>query len=198
MFKDKTGNKLTSKEASIKIVNRFYNYWLDFKLMLLRWTGHVPSHLIRRMTYRLAGIKLGKGSIIHMWANFFQPNNIEIGENTVIGDHVFLDGRAKINIGSNVDIASSVFVYNSEHDLESNEFTAREESVTIQDYVFIGPRTIILPGVTLGRGAVVAAGAVVTKDVSPLSIVAGVPAKEIGKRKNKKLNYKLGRARLFQ
>ena len=66
------------------------------------------------------------------------------------------------------------------------------------DYVFIGPRVIILPGVKIGKGAVVAAGAVVTKDVSEFTIVGGVPAKEIGERKNKKPNYKLGRARLFQ
>ncbi len=68
----------------------------------------------------------------------------------------------------------------------------------IGDYVFIGPRAIILPGVKIGRGAVVAAGAVVTKDVPEFSIVGGVPAKQIGERKNKNLTYRLGRARLFQ
>jgi len=54
--------------------------------------------------------------------------------------------------------------------------------VTIEDYVWIGHRAIIMPGVTIGRGAVVAAGAVVTKSVPPMSIVAGVPAKIIGQR----------------
>ncbi|KKQ96441.1 MAG: Acetyltransferase, partial [Candidatus Woesebacteria bacterium GW2011_GWA1_39_12] len=70
--------------------------------------------------------------------------------------------------------------------------------VEIKDYVFIGPRAIILPGVSIGRGAVVAAGAVVTKNVPDFAIVGGVPAKVIGERKNKNLNYRLGRARLFQ
>jgi maltose O-acetyltransferase len=55
-----------------------------------------------------------------------------------------------------------------------------------------------LPGVTIGRGAVVAAGAVVTKDIPPLSIVGGVPAKVIGERKNKDLNYFLGRSGWFR
>ena len=64
--------------------------------------------------------------------------------------------------------------------------------------MFIGPRAIILPGVKIGKGAVVGAGAVVTKDVAPFKVVGGVPAKEIGERKNKNPNYKLGRARLFQ
>jgi len=198
MFKDKTGKELSTKETMAKISNRLYNYWLDLELMLLRFFGHIPSHFIRNGTYRLAGVKVGKGSIIHMWATFFQPNNIEIGDDTIIGDHAFLDGRAKLSIGNHVDIASSVMVYNSEHDLSKSDFSATVEPVEIGDYVFIGPRVIILPGVKIGKGAVVAAGAVVTKDVSEFTIVGGVPAKVIGERANKNPQYKLGRARLFQ
>jgi maltose O-acetyltransferase len=198
MFTDKFGKKLSFGQAVPKIINRFYNYFLDFELMVLRWIGHFPSHLLRNLFYVLAGIKIGKGSVIHMWASFFDPSNITIGEDTIIGDHAFLDGRAPLVIGDHVDIASSVMVYNSEHDLDKDDFSARTEPVQIGDYVFIGPRAIILPGVTIGKGAVVAAGAVVTKDIPDFTIVGGVPAKPIGERKNKDPHYKLGRARLFQ
>jgi len=198
MFKDKMGRKLTFAEAWRKILNRFYNYWLDFQLMLLRWVGHVPSHCFRRICYRLTGIKIGKGSTIHMWANFFNPKGIEIGEDTIIGDHCFLDGRAPIKIGNHVDIASQVLIYNSKHDINDPEFKAVEYPVEIEDYVFIGPRAIIMPGKKIGRGAIVAAGAIVTHDVPPGKIVAGVPARIIGERKLKDFKYRLGRARLFQ
>lgn len=198
MFTDKTGKKLSMGQAIPKIINRFYNYCLDFELMVLRWVSHVPCHLFRKMFYLLAGMKVGKGSVIHMWANFFDPSEIVIGEDTIVGDHAFLDGRASLKIGNHVDIASSVMIYNSEHNLESEDFTARTEPVEIGDYVFIGPRAIILPGVKVGKGAVIAAGAVVTKNVNDFTIVGGVPAKEIGERKNKNPDYKLGRARLFQ
>lgn len=198
MFKDKMGRKLTLAEAWQKILNRFYNYWLDFQLMLLRWVGHIPSHCFRRFCYRLFGIKIGKGSTIHMWANFFNPKGIEIGEDTIIGDHCFLDGRAPIKIGNHVDIASQVLIYNSKHDINDTEFKAVEAPVEIEDYVFIGPRAIIMPGKKIGRGAVVAAGAIVTHDVPPGKIVAGVPARIIGERKLKDFKYRLGRARLFQ
>lgn len=198
MFKDKSGKKISNTEAVGKITNRLYNYVLDFELMVLRWVSHIPSHLVRKVFYRLAGMKIGKGSTIHMWANFFEPNGIKIGEDTIIGDHAFLDGRAPLAIGNHVDIASSVMIYNSEHDLEKDDFSARTEPVEIGDYVFIGPRAIILPGVKVGKGAVVAAGAVVTKDVPDFAIVGGVPAKVIGERKNKNPDYRLGRPRLFQ
>jgi maltose O-acetyltransferase len=198
MFQDKTGKKLTMKDAVPKITNRLCNCWLDFELMVLRWIGHIPIHFKRKFFYRIFGIKIGKGSTIHMWANFFQPKNIKIGEDSIIGDHAFLDGRAKLTIGNHVGIASSVMIYNSEHDLAKDDFSAIEEPVEIGDYVFIGPRVIILPGVKIGKGAVVAAGAVVTSDVPDFAIVGGVPAKSIGERKDKNPHYKLGRARLFQ
>lgn len=133
-----------------------------------------------------------------MWARFYNPDNIEIGEDTVIGDHAFLDGRAKLKIGDHVDIASEVMIYNSEHDLTAEDFAGTLAPVEIGDYVFIGPRAIILPGVKIGKGAVVAAGAVVTKDVPDFAVVGGVPAKVIGERVNKNPKYRLGRARLFQ
>lgn len=198
LFKDRMGKPLGGKETSKKIVNRLYNYWLDFELMVLRCVGYVPFHSLRKLFYKLAGIKLGKGATIHMWANFFQPRNIEIGEGTRVGDHAFLDGRARLKIGQQVDIASYVMIYNSEHNLDSDDFSAIEEPVEIGDYSFIGPRVIILPGVKIGTGAVVAAGAVVTKDVPDFAIVGGVPAQKIGERKNKNPHYRLGRARLFQ
>jgi len=89
-------------------------------------------------------------------------------------------------------------IYNSEHDISDENFKATSAPVTIEDYVFIGPRAIILPGVTVHKGAVVAAGAVVTKDIPEFMIVGGVPAKEIGQRENKNPNYKLGRAAWFR
>lgn len=195
---DRMGRPLTFGEAFKKGANRLINIMLDFELMLLRWAGHIPFYLARSFFYRLAGVKIGKGSTIHMWANFFQPNGVGIGEDTIIGDHVFLDGRAPLIIGNHVDIASHVLIYNSQHDIDSKDFHAVTQPVEISDYVFIGPRTIILAGVKIGKGAVVAAGAVVTKDVPEYAVVGGVPAQVIGERKIKDLHYKLGRARLFQ
>lgn len=197
-IRDRMGKPLTMTEVSVKVVSRVFNWILDLELMILIWVGLVPSHLFRLLLYRMAGIRIGKGSRIHTGARFFYPANIKIGQDSIIGNDVFLDGRATINIGNHVDIASEVMIYNSEHDINSEDFHATTGSVTIEDYVFIGPRVIILPNVRIGKGAVVAAGAVVTKDIDEYSIAGGVPAQIIGERKLKDLHYQLGRARLFQ
>lgn len=197
-LKDKTGKPLTSKELIKKIKMRILNILLEFEVFFLHLVGKIPSHHLRRFFYRIAGMKIGKGSAIHMGARFYDPRNIEIGEDTIIGEFAVLDGRDLLKIGNHVAIASEVMIYNSEHDINDLNFKAITAKVIIEDYVFIGPRAIILPGVKIGRGAVIAAGAVVTKDVPPYAIVGGVPAKIIGERRNKNLNYKLGRARWFR
>jgi acetyltransferase-like isoleucine patch superfamily enzyme len=197
-MKDRQGRELTIAEIVGKVINRIKNIFLEFEVFLLHLVSCVPLHCFRRFFYRLAGIKIGKGSTIHTGARFYDPKNISVGTDTIIGEKVVLDGRDKLMIGSHVDIASEVMIYNSEHNINDEFFSPINGKVVIEDYVFIGPRAIVLPGVTIGRGAVVGAGAVVSKDVPPFAIVGGVPAKIIGERRNKDLHYKLGRARWFR
>lgn len=201
-MKDKTGKNLSSVDITNKAVFRIKTILLEFWVYKLHIIGYIPIHHFRRFFYRISGIEIGKGSTLHMGTRFYNPSNIKIGRDSIIGEFAVLDGRDLLIIGDHVDIASEVMIYNAQHDINSNRFATVEDTqkgrVVIHDYVFIGPRAIILPGVTIGRGAVVAAGAVVTKDVDTLSIVGGVPAKEIGKREESSLNYKLGRAAWFR
>ena len=178
------------------IIRELENYVLNHVI------GCIPLHHVRRFFYRVDGMKIGGGSTIHMGTIFYDPHNITVGRDTIIGEKAVLDGRAQLTIGDHVDIASEVMIYNSEHNMNTDNFAKPEEviiePVVISDYVFIGPRAIILPGVTIGKGAVVGAGAVVTKSVEPFQIVGGVPAKVIGERKLKDPSYILGRAAWFR
>ena len=198
-MKDRMDKELTAMQVLAKVVIRILHFFLDFELMVLSViTALVPLHSIRNFFLRLAGVRISKHSFIHMGVRFYYPHGVRIGQGTIIGDHAFLDGRAPLRIGNHVDIASQVLIYNSEHDINSEGFDPIYGEVEIGDYVFIGPRAIILPGVKIGKGAIIGAGAVVTNDVDEFTIVGGVPAKIIGERKNKNPHYKLGRARLFQ
>lgn len=181
-----------------KITRRIKTVLLEFVVMKLHCVGYVPSHHFRRFFYRLFGMKIGKGSAIHMHLRLYNPFNIKIGEDSIIGEDAVLDGRDSLIIGNHVDIATGVMIYNAEHDVRDPNFSAINAPVVVGDYVFIGPRAIILPGVKIKRGAVVGAGAVVTRDVNEYSIVGGVPAKQIGDRGIKDLNYRLGRAAWFR
>jgi acetyltransferase-like isoleucine patch superfamily enzyme len=198
-FKDKHGNVLSSEVATQKVINRIYNWATDTTLYIVNSvSAHIPFHSVRKLFFLMAGMQLGRGVTVHMGVRFFEPKGIEIGDDTKVGMDSFLDGRSPLKIGRHVDIASEVMIYNSQHDVDDPEFKAVDAHVVIGDYVFIGPRAIILPGVVIGKGAVIAAGAVVTKDVEEFTKVGGVPAKEIGKRRKRELNYVLGRSRLFQ
>lgn len=202
---DKDGQNLSTSQLAGKIARRLEAYYLELVTGLLWWlVGEIPFHSVRKFFYRLAGMHLGRHSTLHMKARLYDPRHIRIGNDTIIGERAVLDGRrqlpgstSELIIGNHVDIASEVMIWTSEHDLGSATWAAREEKVVIEDYVFIGPRAIILPGVTIGKGAVIAAGAVVTKDVPARAIVGGVPAKVIGERQGE-LNYQLGRYRLWQ
>jgi|SRR3989344_2029173 len=197
-IKDKTGKNLTLQQFVNKLKQRILAILLEFEVFLLHIVGHIPVHHLRRFYYRLTGVTIGKGSSIHMGTRFYNPVNITIGQDTIIGEDAVLDGRDELIIGNHVAIATGVMLLNSQHEINDELFSPSTAPIIIEDYVFIGPRAIIQPGVRVGKGAIVAAGAVVVKDVPPFAIVGGVPAKIIGERKLKNLHYKLGRARWFR
>ena len=181
-----------------QIIRRITMVWLEFVVLILHCVGNVPIHHLRRLFYRLTGMQIGEGTSIHTGLRLYNPAGIAIGKDTVIGEDAVLDGRGPIVIGSHVAFATGVMVYNSQHDIRDPQFAATTKPVHIDDYVFVGPRAIILPGVKIGKGAVVGAGAVVTKDVPPGVIVGGVPAVSIGDRPLQHYSYKLGRAAWFR
>jgi len=197
-MKDRNGKNLNPQEILKKVINRLQTICLEFWLMILRFVGFIPLHFVRKFFYILSGINMPWNSTIHIGANFFNPSNITIGNDTIVGDHCFLDGRAPLKIGNHVGIASQVLIYNDEHNINSPDYGNSFGPVEIGDYVFIGPRAIILPNIKIGKGAVVAAGAIVTKDIPDFEIWGGVPAKKISDRKIDNPNYKLGRPMIFQ
>lgn len=151
----------------------------------------LPCYYLRHIWLRVFLCKFGKGNAIKRNVEIRIPRRVSIGNNTTINHRVLLDGRGGLTIGNNVDIAQDVHIWTEDHDYNSPSYAGRPSPVVIEDYVWIASRATILPGVTVHKGAVVAAGAVVSKDVAPMTVVGGVPAKEIGKRECS-LEYQLG------
>jgi len=172
--------------------------WFDGIMFLCNGVvAHFPSHVVRRWFYRaVMRFEIGNRAFIFMGAQFDSRGHFRLGGNSTINERCRLDNRGGLDIGSNVSISADVCILTADHDPQSHSFAGRERPVRIADYVFIGTRALILPGVTIGRGAVVAAAAVVTKDVAERSIVAGSPAKEIGTRSSG-LSYEIDYCRFF-
>jgi len=131
----------------------------------------------------------GKGVVILPSANLANANNIFLGNYTTVNRSVYLwaGKNSKIIIGDYSGLSPGTFVISSNHGIKANQqFKLQEHEeadVIIGRDVWVGAYSIILPGVHIGDGAIIAAGSVVTKEVKPYTIVAGVPAKKIGERK---------------
>ncbi|WP_372753013.1 DapH/DapD/GlmU-related protein [Mariniflexile sp.] len=132
-----------------------------------------------------------------MRCQFDFKNGLSMGENSAVNARCRLDNRGGIHIGDNVSISSDVTILTADHDMDAPNFQGRVRGVTIADYVWVGTRAMIMPGVTIGKGAVVAAGSIVTKDVPPYHVVAGIPAKFV-KERQRVLTYTPTYKRLLQ
>lgn len=144
----------------------------------------LPSYRLRRWYLRrVLGYAIDPTSAIHSGC-FVTGFRLTVGAHSVINRNCCLDARGGLTIGRNVSISPDCYLVSASHDPHSPTFAgaSKPTAVTIEDYAWLGVRALILPGVTIGRGAIVGAGAVVSRDVEPLAIVAGNPARVIGKR----------------
>lgn len=164
----------------------FYSLWQYlFALMFIS-----P---LRVMLLRLFGARIGKNTVIERIRlfNLYRTGiqGIHIGDYCFLGDGVSLDMAERIILENHVTLSFDVIVLThtnvgyKQHPVQKNIPTIAKPAI-FKKGCFIGVRSVILPGITVGQGAAVAAGAIVTKDVAPGTLVGGVPARVIRKFKN--------------
>ena len=157
---------------------------MKFNLLYYKLLLRLPIVRYKKYVYRHLGVK-----ILPNTATFFIGNPIVIGKytNIVIHDNSEIErgctliAKDKIEIGQNSTLAYGVMVLtsadpNGPHNKLSKLYPPIKAPVIIGNDCWIGARSVILPGVTIGDCSIVAAGSVVTKDVQPKTLVAGVPA----------------------
>ena len=180
-------------------------------LWLAGWIPAAAGTLLRRLAYRPFFRKAGRfrsgvGVVIYGFSNISLGTNvalnrlsmlaadrgrITIGDNVFLGDFSIISGDdGEVIIGDNVLIASGVVIQAADHRIERTDIPIMEQGhtpgrIVIEDDVWIASNAVITSNVTIGRGAVVGAGAVVTRDVPPMAIVGGVPARVIRMREPK-------------
>jgi len=148
-----------------------------------RGRGSKIYHSVRMDTPPYRRFYLGQHSVVESFSCINNAvGDVVIGDHTRIGLHNTIIGP--VTIGNHVNLAQGITITALNHNFEAPERRIDEQGVSTQqviigDDIWIGAHAAILPGVTIGNHCVIAAGAVVTKNVPPHSLVAGVPAKII-------------------
>lgn len=178
----------------MRIFQKIYGFYYKFRVGFIWWWLNVficyfPSVHVRRLSLRVTGMKISRNVRFFEGVHVRNPKGITMGDGCSIGTRVLLDGRKGLTIGKSVVFGYECIIWTLNHDYQDVNFCTKGAPVYIGDYAWICSRSIILPGVTIGEGAVVASGAIVTKDVPPYAIVAGMPAKIVGERERKHYDY---------
>ena len=167
-----------------KIRGLLYNLVLSW----LAWPVKEIADQCRARYWKAHFVSFGDGSKISEYVKISHPYRISLGKESHVTNRSNLDGRGGITIGDYVLIGFESIILTTMHVYRDPSLPIKlqgveQKPVVIGNDVWLGTRAIVLPGVTIGDGAIVGAGAVVTKDVPPYTIVAGVPARIVGMRK---------------
>lgn len=143
-----------------------WNIFNNFKIVLLK----------------IFGAKVGKGVMIKPSVNIKYPWKLSIGNNTWIGENVWIDNLAPVTIGNNVCISQGAMLLTGNHDFSKTTFDLIVSPIILEDGSWVGAKGVVCPGVTIFTHAVLSVQSVATKNLEAYSIYQGNPAVKIKER----------------
>ncbi len=162
----------------------FVQLWWIVQATLFRCSPQI-AYGWRRWLLRTFGAIIGKGVQVRPTVEVTYPWKLSIGDHSWIGDHVTLYTLGEIHIGDNVAISQNSYICAASHDYQSPSFDIFASPVRIEAEAWVASCVFVSPGVRIGRGAVVGARSLVTRDLPPMMLCAGHPAKPIRARLEK-------------
>lgn len=188
-------DRLWYKSASQK--DAYTSSWnigevIRLHLWRITWTllyRTTPKHFFNRWRLsilKLFGAKINGKPFVFPSSRIFAPWLLTLGHKSCLGPHSEVYNLGPIILGERVTVSQYSYLCNGTHDLTLDNMPLMIGEMVIGDNVFIGAKSLLLPGIKIGEYAVVGAGAVVAKNVNEYDIVAGNPARFIKKRITKR------------
>lgn len=136
----------------------------------------------RNRLLRAFGARIGNNVQIHPSATIFLPWNLTVGDWSSVGFDALIYNLGPVTIGSRVTVSQRAHLCAGSHDVRDPSMTLLRPPISIGDGAWICADAFVGPGVAVGEGAVVGARAVVVRDVEPLAVMAGNPARKVKSR----------------
>jgi len=162
------------------VLVRFVWYFVS---LLVFESGWVPTSRPKRWLLRLFGARIGQGLVIKPHVRIKYPWRLQTGDHCWIGQEAWIDNLAEVCLGSHVCLSQRAYVCTGGHDYQKSTFDLTTKPVSIENGAWVGAASLVMGGVRIGANSLVAAGSIVTGDVQPATIVAGIPARTIGRRR---------------
>jgi putative colanic acid biosynthesis acetyltransferase WcaF len=156
--------------------------WYFINAIIFKSTALIP-YSIKRMLLRMFGAKIGFEVVIKPNVNIKYPWNLEIGDNTWVGEGVWIDNLDQVYIGSNACISQGALILSGNHDYSKTTFDLIVKPIHIGDGVWVGAKSIVTQGVNIGNHAVLAVNSVASSDLEEYWIYRGNPCQKINERR---------------
>lgn len=161
----------TSKRLAWYVANRFFIN-----------TGLLFPSIFKSWVLKLFGAKIGRAVVFKPKVNIKYPWFLSIGDHSWIGENVWIDNLARVDIGTNVCVSQGAMLLTGNHNYKKPSFDLITGEISLEDGVWIGAQAVVCPGVTCRSHSVLSVSSVATKDLDPHTIYQGNPAMPVRKR----------------
>lgn len=148
-------------------------------IILSSWfvSSKIPGTAHRKLLLRVFGAKIGKGGCIKPGVRVKFPWRLVVGDHSWIGEDVWIDNLAQVQIGNNCCISQGSYFCTGSHSWSEPRFNLKVFPITVEDCAWIAAKASVGPGVVVGQGAVLTLGSVATRSLARWTVYSGVPAR---------------------
>lgn len=155
--------------------------WYFFSLIFFE-SSWLPFSFIKVFILKIFAAKVGKSVVIKPNVKIKYPWKLFLGNHVWIGENVWIDNLDNVVIGNNVCISQGAFLLCGNHNYKKESFDLITKPITLEDGVWVGAKSTVLPGVIAKSHSILSAGSVTSKNLEPYGIYKGNPAEKVSIR----------------